>query len=267
MNNVRAVFIVVMVLALTLLMLPVHGALMVIKSPLQKRTAMAWHRQVARIMGIHIKVHGSPFITGSKGTLFISNHVSWVDIVVLGAIIPVNFIAKSEVRSWPLFGWLAQLQRTLFVERSRRLGVRDEGNQIRERLLAGDSLVLFPEGTTSDGNFVYPFNSSLLGAITSGVTTDKIPVQSVSIAFNGLGGLPMGRYWRPIAAWPGTVTLAEHLPRVLKEGLFDVEVHFGPVIKDAQMQHRKPLTAELKGEVQQMLASGLRGDHFAAKRS
>ncbi|MEO1747754.1 MAG: lysophospholipid acyltransferase family protein [Pseudomonadota bacterium] len=265
MTIVRAIFIVVMVLGITLIMLPFHAPLMLIKSPLQKRTALIWHRLVARALGIRIKVKGAPFETGAKGTLFISNHVSWVDIVVLGAILPVNFIAKSEVRTWPLFGWLARLQRTLFVERSRRLGVRDEGNQIRERLLAGDSLVLFPEGTTSDGNFVYPFNSSLLGAITSGVTTDKLPVQSVSIAFNGLGGLPMGRYWRPIAAWPGTVTMTEHLPRVLKEGLFDVEVRFGPVIKDAQMQHRKPLTAELQGEIKQMLASGLRGEQFSSK--
>lgn len=259
MTSLRAVLVVIAILSITLLLLPAHIALILAKSPLQKQTAMLWHQLVARALGLRVKIVGSPDLSGSTGTLFVSNHVSWIDIVVLGCVVPVSFIAKSEVRSWPLIGWLAQLQRTLFVERSRRLKVRDQSNQIRERLLAGDYLVLFPEGTTSDGNFVYPFNSSLLGAITSGVESDDLSVQPVSIAYNGLAGLPMGRAWRPIAAWPGTITMGEHLPSVLREGLFDVELHFGRAISDAQMRHRKPLTAELHGQIRQMLATGLRG--------
>ena len=262
----RAFFIVLAVIVVTLVLLPLHAFLMLIQSPSQKKTALIWHRLVTRVMGIRIKTIGLPNAPGRVGTLYVSNHVSWVDILVLGSVLPVNFIAKSEVRTWPLFGWLARLQNTVFVERSRRLQVRDQSNLIRERLLSGDSLVLFPEGTTTDGNYVYPFNSSLLGAITSGVETDQIPVQSVSIAFNGLGGLPMGRAWRPLAAWPGTITLSEHLPGVLFEGLFDVEVRFGQVITDAQMRHRKPLTAALHTEVRDMLADGLRGEDFATKK-
>ncbi|MEM9999848.1 MAG: lysophospholipid acyltransferase family protein [Pseudomonadota bacterium] len=265
MSWIRAVWIVVSVLFITIALLPAHAAAMVARSPFQKRTALIWHRCVARIFGLRIHVEGEQHRSTKTGTLYVANHVSWLDIVVLGAVLQTSFIAKSEVRSWPLFGWLARLQSTTFVDRNRRTKVHDQSNAIRQRLLNGDNLVLFPEGTTTDGNYVYPFNSSLFAAIATGVEGDHIAVQPLSIAYNGQGGLPMGRQWRPLAAWGGTVTLGEHLPGVLRDGLFDVQIRFGPVIKDAQMQTRKQICAQLEQHIRQMTAKGLRGEPVSSK--
>ncbi|MEL6920833.1 MAG: lysophospholipid acyltransferase family protein [Pseudomonadota bacterium] len=256
----RAIWIVTAVLAITALVLPFHALAMAFRVPLRKRSARFWHRMVARAMGMRITVIGHPHTCDEYGTLYASNHISWVDIIVLGSIMPVHFIAKGEVKSWPVFGWLARLQDTVFVERERRSTAGAQANVIRERLAIGDNLVLFPEGTTSDGNFAYPFKSSLFGAVATHKTGEHIPVQPVAIAYTGLRGMPMGRRWRPVASWPGTITMGEHLPRVLREGVFDVQVRFGDVIEDAQMRDRKSLCADVECSVRQMLASGLRGE-------
>lgn len=229
-------------------------------SPARKRTALLWHRLVARILGLKINVEHESSDRGMSGVLLVSNHVSWVDIVVLGSISELHFIAKGEVRSWPIFGWLARMQDSVFVDRERRSATGDQANDIRNRLLAGDNLVLFAEGTTSDGNFLFPFKSSLFGSVATKQKSEFIPVQPVSIAYVGLGGLPMGRQWRQIAAWPGSVSLGEHLPRVLRRGAFDVSVRFGPVVADTQMHDRKLLCLDTEQIVRQMFASSLKGD-------
>ena len=94
----------------------------------------------------------------------ISNHVSWIDISVLSAVAPVSFVAKQEVASWPFVSWLAKLQRSVFIDRNRRSEVGDKANEILNRLAAGDHIVLFAEGTSSDGNSVIPFKTSLFAA-------------------------------------------------------------------------------------------------------
>ena len=104
-----------------------------------------YHRFVARLFGIHIRVIGKP-VTG-EGVLMVANHTSWLDIVIFSAVTPLSFVAKSEVARWPFFGTLARLQRTVFVERARRSATGEARDDIRDRLLAGDALVLFPEGT------------------------------------------------------------------------------------------------------------------------
>ena len=99
-----------------------------------------------------------------QGVLIISNHVSWLDITVLSAVAPVSFVAKQEVASWPFVSWLAKLQRSVFVDRNRRNEVGDKANEILERLDGGDHIVLFAEGTSSDGNSVVPFKTALFAA-------------------------------------------------------------------------------------------------------
>ena len=117
----------------------------------------------------------------------ISNHTSWLDITVISTLAPVSFIAKREVASWPLFGTFARLQRSIFIDRTRRKGAAEANREIAERLAGGDAIILFAEGTTSDGNRVLPFRSSLVGAARDAVAeaghTGHVLVQTLTVAY------------------------------------------------------------------------------------
>src|SRR5690606_12850271 len=120
-----------------------------------RRAPRLWHRLVLRLVGMRVHVHGAP--ASARPLLIASNHVSWTDIMALGATTDVHFIAKAEVAGWPVFGRLAKLQRTLFVDRARPRKAGEQAGAIAERLANGEPMVLFAEGTTSDGNGVLPF--------------------------------------------------------------------------------------------------------------
>ncbi|MDH3582345.1 MAG: 1-acyl-sn-glycerol-3-phosphate acyltransferase, partial [Hyphomicrobiales bacterium] len=140
--------------------MPVQWALLKL-APNQARRFPHWyHRRVCRLLGIRFKVEGE--IAQSRRVLLVSNHVSWLDIPVLSALSPLSFVAKSEVSKWPFVSWLAKLQRTVFIDRTRRADVGTVSSQMRRRLEDGDVLVLFAEGTSTDGNRVLPFKSALL---------------------------------------------------------------------------------------------------------
>lgn len=157
-----------------------------------------YHRGNCLILGIKIELVGQKARTGP--VLFVSNHVSWLDIVVLSALIPASFVAKSEVADWPIAGWLAKLQRSIFIE-CRRLRAAAYRDQMHERLAAGDLWILFPEGTSSDGNRVLPFKSSFLAVAEVPVRGRPLAVQPVSLAYTRLDNVPMGRRLRPMVAW------------------------------------------------------------------
>ena len=137
-----------------------------------------------------------------RPVLFASNHISYPDITVLGSLIPGSFIAKAEVAHWPFFGWLAKLQRSVFVDRQVRSTARQR-DAIAERLATGDALILFPEGTSGDGNRVLPFKSALFSVARNRERAAPITVQPVSIAYTRLDGMPIGRRLRPFFAWYG----------------------------------------------------------------
>jgi len=204
-----------------------------------------YHRFLCRLFGIRVIAIGAP--VAAEGVLIVANHTSYFDILVLSSLAPVSFVARSDVASWPLFGTLAKLQETVFVERSRRSQTGEARDQIRERLLAGDTLVLFPEGTSDDGNSVLPFKSALMGAVEAEIGIDEhgrvrhVPVQPVSITYVGLHGLPMGRENRPLFAWYGDMDLVPHLWEALKTGPIDVVVEFHPPMSVDNVGGRKQL--------------------------
>src|SRR5690554_6269887 len=118
-------------------------------------------RLVAFGLGLRITVHGRPFTGGP--VLFLSNHISWLDIVAIGATVPVRFVAKSEVAAYPLVGLFARLQRTIFVDRARRAETGRITARMGDALAAGDAVLLFAEGTSDIGTHVLPFKSALVG--------------------------------------------------------------------------------------------------------
>jgi lyso-ornithine lipid O-acyltransferase len=214
-----------------------------------------WHRTVLRLVGVRLTVQGRP--ADNLPLLIVSNHVSWLDIPVIGTQRPLSFVAKSEIAGWPVFGFMAKLQRSVFVDRSRRQSTADTAAEIGRRLADGDPIVLFAEGTTSDGNRVLPFRSALVGAARHALdATDAgtVWVQPLAIAYTRLHGLPMGRTLRPVAAWAGDIDLVPHLKGVLKHGAIDVVLVWGDPIEVDPATDRKGLTRRLEAEVRRLAA-------------
>ncbi len=261
MARLRASSIIVVFAAVTLLLLPLQWLAIKMNLPLRRSLPHRYHRFVCRLFGIRIVVSGQAM----RGAgLFAANHTGWLDIPILSAVWPLSFISKSEVNRWPFFGTLARMQRSVFVRRERTQTVANR-EMIRRRLLDGDTLVIFPEGTSSDGNRVLPFRSSLLSAAemtlgSGGNGKDRfVPVQPVSVAYTMLHGIPMGRENRPLFAWYGDMELVSHLWEALKSGPIDVVVEFHPPVRLDQMRDRKALAQHCEAAVRQGLIRALRG--------
>ena len=157
-SSSRAIFRAALYGLWTSLIIPVQMAAVPLCLPLAKRLPRFYHRVCCRLLGIHVQAQG--LVSRDQPVLFVANHASYLDIVVLGSLIPGSFVAKAEIAGWPLFGLLAKLQRTVFIDR-RGSRAADHRDDIGARLEAGDNLILFPEGTSSDGNRVMPFKSAL----------------------------------------------------------------------------------------------------------
>ncbi len=170
-----------------------------------------------RLIGIRVRVIGdiASDPTGRR-VVFVSNHSSWVDIPVLGGVLEACFVSKDDVAGWPLISTIARLGRTVFVSRSRTSTAR-ERDVMRARLGHGDNLILFPEGTSSDGSRVLPFRSSFFAVAEAraGENSADLPlIQPVSVVYDRLGGLPAGRASRPVFAWYGDMDIASHFWRL-----------------------------------------------------
>jgi len=246
--------------ALTFSLMPVQAALLLVRSPLAARLPPFYHRLVCRILGIAIERRGVPSPT--RPTLFVANHTSYLDIEILGAAIPGSFVSKADVDGWPLFGWLARLQRTVFIDRKRR-SVTRQRDALSARLRAGDQLILFPEGTSGDGQRLLPFKSALFAAVTESNGAADIAVQPVSVAYLRLDGMPLGRSYRPLFAWYGDMDLAPHLWTVLGLGRLGVGVTFHPAVRAADFPSRKALADHCAAVIAAGLAAALCGRESA----
>ncbi len=229
--------------------------------PMQRWLPGVFHRAVARIIGLRIKVIGAP--ATDRPMLILANHVSWLDIVALGSVMPVSFIAKSEVEAWPLFGFLAKLQRSIFVDRTRRGETGKANAEIATRLEEGDPIVLFAESTTSDGNRILPFRSALVGAardaILSESPTRHVCLQPLALAYHGADGLPTGRMGRARIGWYGDMEMLPHLAGILRGGTLDMTLRFGDAIAFDHATDRKLVTKLAEDQVRAMLSEGLTG--------
>ena len=234
MSRTRAVIRLALFAGLTLPLMPLQQ-LFVWTSPRLARLFPHWyHRKACRLLGIDVRVKGEPVT--DRACLIACNHVSWMDIPVLSAALPVSFIAKREVNRWPFFGSLARLQRTVFVDRDRRHTTGTARDEMGERFKRGDQLVLFAEGTSNDGRQVKQFRSAFFGAAEA----PGVIVQPVTLAYADVWGLPMCRRHRPSYAWYGDMDLAPHLFGAIASGPVMVEVTFHPPL-DASGGGRKAL--------------------------
>lgn len=228
-----------------LIVIPVQGLALRLGREARERVPMAFHRYFCRVVGITVQIDGG--ISRRRPTLFVSNHVSYLDIIVLGGLIQGCFVAKREIAGWPIFGLLTKLQRSILVDRRPRTagGQRDA---VGARLRAGDSIILFAEGTSGDGNRVLPFKSALFAAAKENVDGAPVAVQPVSIAYTRLDGMPLGRHLRPLVAWYGDMDLMPHLWTMMGLGRITAVVTFHQPVTLADFGTRKRL-AEYCGQV------------------
>jgi 1-acyl-sn-glycerol-3-phosphate acyltransferase len=242
----------------TLPLMPVQAALV----RLSRRWARAfphwYHRRVCRLLGLRIEVDGE--VAKSRPVLLVANHTSWLDIPVLSAVAPVSFVAKKEVGAWPFVASLARLQRSVFVDRTRRSAVREAAGEILSRLAEGDTIVLFAEGTSSDGNRVLPFLTSLFAAAKpgSGSEAPDAFVQTLSLVYTRLHGIPLGRADRPLVGWYGDMEMRGHAWRLLKAGPLDVRIRIGAPVPLASFADRKELAQHSEREVREHVVRILR---------
>jgi 1-acyl-sn-glycerol-3-phosphate acyltransferase len=218
--------------------MPVQAFALLLDRPLSSRLPLAYHRGCCRILGVEVRTHGAR--SEARPTLFVSNHVSYLDIPVLASLFPASFVAKADVAAWPLFGILARLQRTVFVDR-RGSKIVEHRDQIVRRLEAGHDLILFPEGTSDDGNTVLPFKSALFSVAQHEIGGKALTVQPVSIAYTRIDGMPMGRSLRPFYAWYGDMTLLNHMWNLIGIGVVTVEVTFHRPVNMAEYGSRRAL--------------------------
>lgn len=245
MKKVRGACLLAGFLLMTVSLIPVQWAALRLNKSWAARLPRFYHDCVCRLIGTRVLVSGTP-LSDDRPVLLAANHTSWLDIPILSSVIPCSFVAKSEVGTWPFFGTLARLQQTVFVERKRRHQTAEHRDRIHERLAAGDRLVLFPEGTSGDGNRVLAFNSALMSVaqrdVRQGLGSTKVQVQPVSVAYTNLHGLPMGRFYRPLFAWYGDMDLVPHLWEAFCIGPIDVQVRYHEPVTIDQFQSRKELT-------------------------
>ena len=248
---------------LTLMSAPIQYLSIRFKWKLQKTYPHGYHRFLCRMFGIRITVIGKPVL--DRGVLMVANHGGYFDILIMSAAAPVSFVARDDVKSWPLFGLMARLQRSVFVERTRRRQTGDARAELRRRLQEGDALVLFAEGTSTDGNRVIAFKSALMGSAETEIGKDSlgnpvyVPVQPVSISYVGLQGMPMGRENRPLIAWYGEMDLMSHLWEALKAGPFEVVVEFHPPLSADATHGRKEIAAQAEALVRRGHMRALNG--------
>ena len=252
----RAVSVLAGFAALTAPLMPVQWLLLRLAPKAARRLPFWYHRAVCRLLGIRFSVEGT--VAPDRPVLVVANHVSWLDIPVLSAVAPLSFIAKKEVGTWPVVSSLARLQRTVFVDRTRRTAVGNVASEMRRRLDEGDVLVLFAEGTSTDGNRVMPFKTALFAAAFSEANPD-VCVQTLSLTYTRLHGIPLGRADRSLVGWYGDMEMGDHAWSLLKAGPLDVRIRVSDPIPLSDFADRKQLAEHTETVVRGQVVDNLRG--------
>jgi lyso-ornithine lipid O-acyltransferase len=256
---IRVVLVITLLVAVTLLLAPLQMMSLACDLRFRRSIPRLYHRVVCALFGVRIREVGR--CNRQAPTLVLSNHVSWLDICVISALAPVVLVSKIEVAGWPVFGWLAKLQRTIFIDREARLKTGAAATEIGQRLRDGDTVVLYPEGTSSDGLHIMPFRSALIGAVhrarDGGAPDLQIAVQPVSLAYVALGGLPLDRGLRNRVAWYGDAELIPHLLGVIASGTVDVTVSWGEAMVVEPTADRKQIARDAERTVRRMTAQAI----------
>lgn len=211
-------------------------------------------------LAMKVKVIGEP--SHDRATLIVSNHISWTDIIAVGSKADVTFVAKSEIRNWFFVGFMASLQRTLFVDRKRRGDTHRASREMGKRMASGGAVLLFAEGQSDLGTHVLPFRSALIGAAQHAMEeagAGEVMIQPLTIAYTKLQGLPVGRTDRSFIAWIKSKSVKQNIREILTGGTREVTLAFGTPRPLTAGTDRKALAKQTENEVRRMLVALNRG--------
>lgn len=230
-------------IALLILFLPLHYLYRIFKcgSPFP----MLFLRYAGRVAGARVRRIGTPL---RRDVFFIANHVSWIDILALAGASGTAFVAKAELGEVPVIRWLCRLNRTVFVKRENRLGVAKQINLLREALADNWSVTVFPEGTTTDGQSLLPFKTSMLNVLEP--PPPGIMVQPVLIDYGPEIGEEIG--------WIGNESGLNNAKRVLsRKGSFELRLHFLEPFSPEEFRGRKTIGARTRAAIEAALLTAL----------
>ncbi len=193
----------------------------------------AWGRGTLRILGVRVACTGPP----PAGGLVTSNHLSYLDIIVLGSALPVVFVSKSEVRNWPFVGLVATMAGTIYIDRNRKRDALRVLARMQTALDRGDAVVIFPEATSTEGATILPFRSSLL----AGAARNGEPVRWLTLSYRTPPGAPPAR---DRVCWWGDAGFVGHFLRLCGLRRIDCAVHFGE--RPLRSRDRKALARSLR---------------------
>lgn len=194
----------------------------------RREAVRCWSGVLIRIIGVSLRVHAAS--SPLRPLMLVANHVSWLDIFVINATLPVRFVAKSEIRRWPAIGWLSARTGTLFIERGRRADAARVNRLMADAMLAGDVVAVFPEGTTTDGTEVLRFHGALLQpALIAGAR-----IQPAALSFRRRDGSLCTE-----AAYDGGKSLWDTLRDVLAQPGIEAHLHFLPLLAEDLQQRRE----------------------------
>lgn len=225
-----------------IILLPLHLIWHGLKLP--SPWAMLFLRIAARALGARVKVYGTPL---RRDVFFVANHLSWHDIPILAGITGTAFVAQDGVRRWPIIGWLARLNRTIFVSRTDKQNVACQVTELRAAIAENWSVTLFPEGTTSDGRGLLPFKQSLFATLAP--PPKPMMIQPILIDFGKVG---------PEIAWLGEETGWESAWRAFTRlGSYDVGVHFLEPFDPGALADRKIVCASARSRLAAAMSTQL----------
>jgi 1-acyl-sn-glycerol-3-phosphate acyltransferase len=256
----RVVFFIVVFIPVLIVVIPGQALINALRLPFWHVLPRLFHRVGCIFLGLRVTVIGQP-ATG-RPTLLVSNHVSWTDIVAIGSVADVTFVAKHEVGEWFFVGMMARLQKTIFVDRTRRSDAGRTASEMGARIAGGDAVLLFAEGQSDIGTHVLPFRSALVGAAQRAMLeagANEVMIQPLTIAYTRLQGLPVSRTERSLVAWIKSRSVGQNIRDILGGPVKDVTVAFGTPRPLRETDNRKLVTKAAENDVRAMLVALNRG--------
>lgn len=212
----------------------------VIALPFGGRFFMArhWHKACLKIFGVQLSINGS--MSKKAPILYVANHVSYIDILALGSLLTGSFVSKAEVRKWPMFGWLSTLQNTVFINRRSR-EIKIQLKELSQRVQSAQNLIIFPEGTSTNGKAVKPFKSSLFAICE---LHPELSIQSIALKYLDKDGLPLTDGERDQYAFYSDFPFGAHFWGMLQGRGLTIEIHFGHLLDSDSRSNRKQLAEQ-----------------------
>ena len=247
MSNLRLIFILLFLILIIAISIPTQLLFNISSLKLKKLYPLFFYQMIKIIVGINIHFDKSKLNNQKNGVLYIANHVSWFDIICLGTLLNARFIAKKEVSQMGIFGFLAMLSNTFFIDNENKNKIIEYNHLIQKKLKAGENFIIFPEGTTSDGNGIKNFKSSMLECAFD--KNNKINIQPISICYSKLNNIPMGIYLRRNIAWVGDTSMVAAMANFLRSGRITVDIIFHDLMSVNSFKNRKELAAHCEKQI------------------